>query len=134
MSLWECILPAVAWVPALATDEVASIAPSHRVLGALTHGVNSRTAAVRPPGVEVPVVGTLAVGSVLAPLKGSSCVAIVTLGEEVEGGSQGPSDRKGGEKKRLEGDHNELEKRLLFEVLIYEDAEALCFYIDCLAS
>lgn len=80
--------PACSWVPALATDKVASVAPGHRVLAALTHGVHGRAATIRPPGVEVSVVGAFAVGGVLALLQCCGSVAIVTLVEEVKGSSE----------------------------------------------
>jgi hypothetical protein len=51
-------LPACSWVPSFATDKVTSVAPRHRVLGALAHGVNCGAATVRPPRVEVAVIGS----------------------------------------------------------------------------
>lgn len=102
------VLPASSRVPSLSTDEVASVAPLHGVLAALSHGVHGRAAAIRPPGVEVPVVGADAVGSVLAPLQSSGHVAILALVKEVEGAGDDAGDSCGSEQKGFEGDHVEV--------------------------
>jgi hypothetical protein len=101
-------IPAVSWVPSLATNEVAGVPPGHRVLAALTHGVLSGTAAISPPRVEVTVVVTLGAGSGLTLFKESSRVAIVALSEEVERSGENAGGSHSGEKERLERDHDEL--------------------------
>jgi hypothetical protein len=79
-------LPAGSGVPSLSANEVASVAPVHGVLAALTHGVLGVAAAIGPPGVEVTVVGALRVGGSLALLE-SGDIAIFTLNEDVVEGS-----------------------------------------------
>lgn len=105
----KSVIPAVSRVPAFATNKVASVAPSDRVLAALAHRVYCRTTTIGPPRVEVAIVVALTVGSVLAPLKGCSCVAIIAFRKEVEGGSQNASGSRHGEEDGLEGDHYEVE-------------------------
>lgn len=102
------VIPAISRIPALATDKVASVAPSDGVLAALAHRVYCRTTTIGPPRVEVAIVVALTVRSVLAPLKGCSGVAIVALRKEVEGGSQNASGSRHGEEDGLEGDHCEV--------------------------
>ena len=107
LSSVECapILPAGTGVPALSTDEVASVGPLDRVATALTQSELSRTAAVSPPGVEVAVVSTLSTGGALT--LGESCVSINLVGKEVERGGQHRSSGHQGAEERLERDHDE---------------------------
>jgi hypothetical protein len=102
-------LPACSWVPSLATDEVTGVAPRHRVLGALAHGVNCGAATVRPPRVEVAVVGSDGVGGVLTPLQRCSGVAIIALSEEVERCTEDTGDSRYGKEEGSEGDHGGVE-------------------------
>jgi hypothetical protein len=102
-------IPSVSGVPSLSTNEVASVAPSHRVLAAFTHGVHRRTTTIGPPGVEVAIMGPHTVSSVLAPFKGCGGIAVVALREEVEGSSQNASGSRHGKQDRLERDHDEVE-------------------------
>ena len=98
------VLPASSRVPSLATDKVASLAPLNRVLAALSHGVNRRATTIRPPGVEVPVVGTLTVGGVLASLQNSGHIGIALI-EEVERAGEDVGDSCRSKKDSLEGNH-----------------------------
>jgi hypothetical protein len=100
-------LPASSRVPSLSTNEVAGVPPGHGVLRSLAHDVLSRATTIGPPGVEVSVVGSLRAGSGLALLKESGRVDIVTIEEEVKGGSKHTGGGHCGEEKRLEGDHCE---------------------------
>ena len=104
----ECapILPASAGVPALATDEVASVAPVHGVTTAGSVGVGDISTAIGPERVEVTVVVSLGVGSNGTLLDQSRVVGIVALSEEVEGGSDDAGDRSQSEKKGLDSDHD----------------------------
>jgi hypothetical protein len=105
-------LPACSWVPSFATDKVTSVAPRHRVLGALAHGVNCGAATVRPPRVEVAVIGSDGVGGVLTSLQSGSGVAIVALGEEVERRTENTGDSRYGKEERSEGDHGGVEDEI----------------------
>jgi hypothetical protein len=93
-------IPASAWVPALTTDEVASVSPGHRVSAALAHGVLSRPAAISPPGVEVAVMVASRARSALTLLEQGRVV--VTFVEKVERSRDDSSDCRQGKKKRLE--------------------------------
>jgi hypothetical protein len=99
------VLPASTRVPALATDEVASVAPVHSVTAAGSVGVGDISSTIGPERVEVAVVGSLGVGSDGALLDQSRVVGIVTLSEEVEGSSDDAGDRSQSEKKGLDSDH-----------------------------
>lgn len=103
----ECapILPASAGVPALATDEVASVAPVHGVTTAGSVGVGDISTAIGPERVEVTVVVPLGVGSNGTLLDQGRVVGIVALSEEVERSSDNAGDRSQSEKKRLDSDH-----------------------------
>jgi hypothetical protein len=76
-------------------------------LAAGAHGVLDVATAVRPPGVEVAIVVTLAVPGNLAGLEQLSRVGIVTVVEIIQGETQGPNDGRCGDEKRFEGDHDE---------------------------
>ena len=104
----ECapILPASAGVPALATDEVASVAPVDSVAAAGSVGVGDISTAVGPERVEVTVVVSLGVGSNGTLLDQSRVVGIVALSKEVEGSSNDAGDRSQSEKKGLDSDHD----------------------------
>lgn len=103
----ECtpILPASTGVPALATDEVASVAPVDSVTAAGSVGVGDISAAIGPERVEVTVVVSLGVGSNGTLLDQSRVVGIIALSEEVEGSSDNAGDRSQSEKKGLDSDH-----------------------------
>lgn len=106
--VWR-ILPAVAWVPTLASNKVARVAPSHGVLAASAHGVLGVAATVGPPRVEVAVVVTLAVGCHLAGLEGARGVAVVLdLVEEVERTAHDAGDGRQGKEEGLESNHDVL--------------------------
>lgn len=91
-------LPATTRVPSLTTDEVTAGGPFHTVLAAGLVGVGDVRAAVGPPRVVVPVVGTSAAGG-----SGTS--------EELAGDvcGEGKSSRHAGERddEGREGDHND---------------------------
>lgn len=99
------VLPASTGVPALATDEVASIAPVDSVTAAGSVGVGDISTAIGPERVEVTVVVSLGVGSDGTLLDQSRVVGIVALSEEVEGSSDNAGDRSQSEKKGLDSDH-----------------------------
>ena len=103
----ECtpILPASTGVPALATDEVASVAPVDSVAAASSVGVGDISAAIGPERVEVTVVVSLGVGSNGTLLDQSRVVGIIALSEEVKGSSDNAGDRSQSEKKGLDSDH-----------------------------
>ena len=103
----ECtpIVPASTRVPALATDEVASVAPVHRVAAAGSVGVGDVSATIGPERVEVTVVGSLGVGSDGTLLDQSRVVGVVALGEEVEGSAEHTRNRGQSEDERLDSDH-----------------------------
>lgn len=107
LSSIECtpILPASTRVPALATNEVASVAPVDSVTAAGSVGVGDISTAVGPERVEVTVVVSLGVGSNGTLLDQSRVVAIVALSKEVEGGSDNAGDRSQSEEKGLDSDH-----------------------------
>ena len=103
----ECtrVLPASTGVPALATNEVASVAPVHGVTTAGSVGVGDISTAIGPERVEVTVVVSLEVGSNGTLLDQSRVVGIVALSEEVERSSDNAGDRSQSEKKGLDSDH-----------------------------
>ena len=105
LSSIECtlILPAITGVPALATDEVASVTPGDRVTAAGSIGVGDVSAAIGPERVEVAVVGSLSAGSgtLLDLLDQSRVVGIVTLVKEVERCGDDAGHGRQGEEKRL---------------------------------
>jgi hypothetical protein len=105
MELIVSALPAGSWVPSLAADEVASVAPSNGVLAALAHGVLRRAATIGPPRVEVAIVGALGARGRLALFKGYSCVGIFTLMEEVKRCSQNSRGCSECQEQRLERYH-----------------------------
>lgn len=83
--------------PALAADEVTSLAPFNIVAAALTHGVLGIPAAVGPPGEEVAVVVPFLVLSGLA--SDQRGVSLFALAQEIKrraqragGGRQGKCD------------------------------------------
>jgi hypothetical protein len=126
----ECeYVPAVARVPALATDKVASVSPVDGILAAGTHGVLDLAATVGPPGVEVAIVVTLAVLGDLAGLKDLSRVGIVAVVEIIEGEAQRPNDGRCGDEKRLERDHDEAGNQEGFNVLFLAS-----LWFDCLVA
>lgn len=122
-------IPAGSRVPSLATDEVAGVPPGHGVPAALSHGVLSGTTAISPPRVEVPVVVALSAGSGLTLLK-SSCVAIVTLSEEVKGSGEHAGGSHSGEKERLERDHVELSWRSVLDAVMILNCEKQRAYMS----
>lgn len=89
------------------TNKVASVAPSDRVAAALAHGVGGVSAAVRPPRVEVAIMGALCVGSDRTLLNESGVVGIVALAEEVERRSDNAGDSRQGEEEGLDSNHGE---------------------------
>lgn len=99
------MLPSSTGVPALAANEVAGVAPRHGILATLAHGIYSGSTAVRPPRVEVSVVGAFAVGSVLASLQSGGDVDIVACIEHIEREGQRSRDGRNGKDDRLEGHH-----------------------------
>jgi hypothetical protein len=101
-------IPASSWIPAFATDEVASVPPGHGVLASLAHGVSGITAAVRPPRVEVAIVVAFTVGRNGTSQNDSGGVAVVPLSDGFQGGGQGRGGSCSSKKKRLEGDHGVL--------------------------
>lgn len=101
--------PACSWVPALATNTVAHIAPGQGVAAALAHGVLRVALAVRPPGVEVSVVSSLRVASDLTPLEGSyvGIIAGSDFTEHVE--RSGDDAERGGGRQEDGGEGNHCE-------------------------
>lgn len=97
--------PAVAWVPSLAADKVASVSPAHLVTAALEHGVGSLAATIGPPRVKVAVVGAFTVGGDLAPLESLGRVAVVLV-EKVERTTKSRGHGRGGKEERLERNHD----------------------------
>jgi hypothetical protein len=109
--------PASAWVPALATDKVASVLPGDAVATSLTVGVGGVSSTVGPPGVEVAVVGSLSAGSgTLLDLLDQSRVVGVTLVKEVERRGDDAGDGRQGEEEGLDGNHGESWKRVCCSV------------------
>ena len=102
------ILPASSGVPSLSTNEVARVAPLDGVLATLSHSVHSRATTIRPPRVEVPVVGALTVGGVLASLQNRGHIGIFALIEEVERTGNDAGDSCRSKKNSLEGNHGGL--------------------------
>lgn len=118
-------LPSSSRVPSLSADEVAGVAPGHRVLAALAHSKDGRAAAIRPPGVEVAIVGALSVGGVLALLNESCSVGIVALVKEVKRRSHDGGGCYGGEKDGLEGHHCAGVRSLLDDLMMMLKKRAL---------
>lgn len=95
-------LPASAWVPSLATNEVASVPPVHRVAATLAHCERGLATTIGPPRIKVAIVVALRVGSSLALLKNFGRVAVIPLVEKVKRSGKYASGSGQSEKKRLE--------------------------------
>lgn len=96
-------IPAIARIPALATDEVASVPPLHGVLATLAHSVGHITSTIRPPGVVVSVVVANGVGGDGALLDLDGGVGITLL--DVEGSSNHSGGSGKSEDQGLKGNH-----------------------------
>lgn len=92
-------VPPRAGVPSLSTHEVASVAPSYRVPTSLSHGVLRVAAAVRPPRVEISIVGAHRVAGHLALVKGGNVgiFALNDVSENIQRRAEGAQCSRAGE-------------------------------------
>lgn len=103
----EEYVPPRAGVPSLSAHEVTCVAPGHRVPATLAHSVLCVTAAVRPPRVEISIVGALRIASCLALVEGGDVdvLALNEVGKGVKGRAEGSERSRTGEEQGSEGNH-----------------------------